>query len=82
MPDAEKIRYLHTLRIMGDSPADLRDLDEEVWAEIERDRDPQDSDGEAVLRWLGGLLSEVEDTLNSLLPLGWYAKIEDGKVGE
>ncbi len=37
---------------------------------------------DAVLRWLGDILSELEDQLNALLPLEWYAKIEDGKVTE
>lgn len=73
-------RYLHTLRIMGDSPAQIREDDPELWEEIERDRSEQDSDDAAVLRWLGGLLSETEDALNSLLPMGWYVKIENGTV--
>lgn len=34
----------------------------------------------AALRWLGGLTSEAEDTLNSLLPEGFYCKIEGGEI--
>jgi hypothetical protein len=67
----------YTLRVMGDSVADIREDDPELWEEIERERDSQDSDEQAVARWLGGLLQETEDKLDALLPIGWYAKIEE-----
>jgi hypothetical protein len=34
----------------------------------------------ATLRWLGGVTSEAEDALNSLLPEGFYCKIEGGEI--
>jgi hypothetical protein len=71
------MRRLYTLRVEGQSVADIREDDEELWAEIERDREPQDDEEQAVKRWLGGLLSETEDKLSSLLPAGWYARIEE-----
>lgn len=72
--------YLYSVRIMGETPKHIREDDPELWDEIERDREPQDTDTEAVQRWLGGLLDEMEDQLNSLLPLAWYCKvIEDEK---
>lgn len=74
MADIARIKIL---RVMGDSAATIREDDEELWAEIERDRDSQDSDEQAVERWLGGLLQETEDALNALLPNGFYCKIED-----
>jgi len=73
-------RYPHTLRIMGASAIQIREEDPDLWAEIERDRAEGDTDDDAILRWLGDLLSETEDALNSLLPLDWYVKIEEGKV--
>ena len=39
-----------------------------------------DTKNGALLRWLGDVLSDVEDELSSRLPEGWYAKIEEGKV--
>ena len=73
------MRRLFTLRIEGQSVEDIRDDDPELWDEIERDREPHDDDEQAVQRWLGGLLSETEDALSSLLPAGWYSKIDDTK---
>ena len=73
---ADKARN-YTLRVMGDTPKTIQTDDPELWAEIERDRDAQDDDEGAVARWLGGLLQETEDALNSLLPAGFYCKIED-----
>jgi hypothetical protein len=73
----DRTPYPYVLRIMGDAPEQIREDDPELWAEIERDREPHDDDNGAVLRWLGGLLSETEDALNALLPANFYAKIEE-----
>ena len=73
MADVARIRKL---RIMGDTASAIREEDPELWDEIDRDRDSQDDDEQAVDRWLGGLLQETEDKLNALLPAEWYVKIE------
>lgn len=75
---SELHRHSYSLRVMGPAPADLKVDDGELWAEIERDREPHDDDLAAVQRWLGDLLEETADKLNALLPEGWYAKIEEG----
>ena len=74
--------YTYSLRVMGDAIETIKEDDPELWAEIERDREPHDDDAGALERWLGGLLNETEDALSSLLPLGWYSKIEEGTTDD
>ena len=76
MPDHE---YIFRLRIHGEDVETIKLEDAELWEEIERDRDAQDTDAQAVARWLGDFLQDAENALNVALPIGWYAKIEEGK---
>lgn len=71
-----RCRYVATIRIEGLTADAIRDGDPDLWAEVFTEAAPGDTDEETVLRWLGGLLSETEDKLNSLLPEGFYTKIE------
>lgn len=70
--------YIFTLRIRGEDVETIKSEDAELWEEIERDRSSQDSDLGAVMRWLGDMLQDAENTLNVALPIGWYAKVEGG----
>lgn len=69
-------RYLATIRIEGLTVAGIQDSDPGLWAAIDNEAIAGETSEQTVLRWLGGLLSETEDTLNSLLPEGFYTKIE------
>ena len=47
---------------------------------VRRDRDPIPSlaaEGESYRRYLGGAMTNVENSLSNELPEGWYAKVED-----
>lgn len=70
--------YIFRLRIRGEDVETIKAEDSELWEEIERDRESHDDDAAAVTRWLGDFLQDAENTLNVALPIGWYAKIEEG----
>lgn len=69
--------YIFRLRIRGEDVETIKLEDAELWEEIERDRDSQDTDEQAVARWLGDFLQDAENGLNVALPIGWYAKVEE-----
>lgn len=70
--------YIFTLRIVD---SDVDRMDPDVYDEILAAREPHDKDDDdAILRWLGDKTSDAEDHMNSLLPEGWYCKIEGGEL--
>lgn len=71
-------RAMFTLRIempdRGDMNPNVHDEILDVMEEHDEDEAP------AMLRWLGGHLSDGEDAVNAVLPEGFYCKIEGGKI--